>query len=292
MLINTVLLFLQDALPIFILLALLLLIQHRLTADNKWIIQGVTISTLCVFFLSTNIGDIGQYFDGAGIEVIFSLGDLLIYCCIVFIFIIDGHQNIRIENSNKWRTAFVLSFSLIITFNSVNFLIYLSSYNIQTGGVEPLVVGVILASGICISIAILLYLALLHSDNNSDTGISRFFLLFFGVGQLMNMSHLLEQVDMFPSDTPLWNSNVLISENSEIGQLFMALFGYDATPSALQVVLYMSAVALPLLIAFAFGSFYKIEHKTTTCLSNHPLSGQISSEQNHHQSNQQKGENV
>ena len=62
------------------------------------------------------------------------------------------------------------------------------------------------------------------------------------------MSHLLEQVDILSSSKILWNSNGFLAENSELGQLFSVLFGYDATPSIIQLSLYFMALLLPLFI--------------------------------------------
>jgi high-affinity iron transporter len=61
---------------------------------------------------------------------------------------------------------------------------------------------------------------------------------------LMQASMLLEQVDWLPSATAVWDSSGLISERSIAGELLYAVFGYEATPSALQLALYLSGLAV------------------------------------------------
>jgi high-affinity iron transporter len=53
---------------------------------------------------------------------------------------------------------------------------------------------------------------------------------------------LLIQADWLPADYPLWDSSALLAEQSVAGQLLYALVGYEATPTALQLGAYLTAV--------------------------------------------------
>ncbi len=261
MLINTIILFLQDALPIFIIYALLLLRTTYFLIENEdgnsqnvkhntWLLSFFAsglVAILFVFILIENMSAIGESFSYTGVELLFSSGYILVYLSIVGLFIND----INIKNHRNNYFSLVLSFVLltfIITLNGASFVIYFTSYWAQAEQFESLSVGVILGAGICISIAILFYFILFYLNDNIYPYISLGFLLFFGVGQLIKVSHLLEQVDILSSSKILWNSNDFLAENSEVGQLFSVLFGYDATPSIIQLSLYFLAVLLPFLI--------------------------------------------
>ncbi len=267
MLINTVLLFLQDALAIFLLATLLLLIAHKLKLPHTWLYQSTIVSIICVFFLHQNIAVIAQSFDGIGLEFSFSVGFFIVYLSVVLLFLFNKqHGNLLI-----WYTFSFISLVLVISLNSANFLIYLGGYSLQTAGYEPLVIGMIIAAGICISVAILLYFSLLYCDNKNYFINSRLFLLLFGAGQLIKASHLLEQVDIFPSGAPLWDSNYIIAESSEAGQFFMALLGYDATPSIMQVTLYISAIITPTIMLFISEKMFKPIDSTRKFTNKHAL---------------------
>jgi len=266
MLINTIILFLQDALPIFIVFALLLLRTTYFLTENDcnskaiikhsiWLMSFVASSLIAiflVFILIMNMSDIGESFSYTGLELLFSAGYILVYLSIVGLIIndISNHSNTISYHKNNYLSL-VLSFVLltfIITLNGANFVIYFTSYWAQADQFESLSVGVILGSGICISIAILFYFILFYFNDNIYPYTSLGFLLLFGSGQLIKVSHLLEQVDILASSEILWNSNYFLAENSEIGQLFSVLFGYDATPSMIQLSIYFMAIVLPFLI--------------------------------------------
>jgi high-affinity iron transporter len=69
-------------------------------------------------------------------------------------------------------------------------------------------------------------------------------LCLIGAGMVMQATLLLEQVDWLPSAQPLWDSSALVSEQSVTGELLYAVFGYEATPSAVQIGLYVGSLLL------------------------------------------------
>jgi high-affinity iron transporter len=155
----------------------------------------------------------------------------------------------RLANRLKyhWLTPLMIV-ALVLALNGANFLVYFTGYWSQSGAVQPLLLGLILGLGICISIGILLYFSVLFSDQNLTPYTSAFLLVLYGAGQLMQASNRLLQIDRFPDGKLLWDANWLIKESSELGHFLTALFGYDATPTSLQLTLYLTAVAVPLVI--------------------------------------------
>ncbi|PCH95301.1 MAG: hypothetical protein COB83_09170 [Gammaproteobacteria bacterium] len=263
MLINSVILFLQDALPVFLITALLLLRfigltnQQGLTSylgqlrHKKWLYQAIIFALVMIFILTKNMAVITQKFSGMGAEVIFSVAELVVYLCCTVIFIVDmknSNNNWPNNQRLKEKLALVILF-MVLSLNGTHFNIYLNGFWAQTEQLESLVIGMILGAGICISIAILLYFTLQYCDENICVNTSRYILLFFAVGQLIQATSLLEQVDLLPNGQIVWNSQQLLSENSELGYLLTALFGYEATPSTMQLALYSIALLIPIIIA-------------------------------------------
>lgn len=58
---------------------------------------------------------------------------------------------------------------------------------------------------------------------------------------------LLTQADWLPYTPIAWDSSSALPENSVVGYLLYALIGYEATPSMLQVGIYLFGIALILL---------------------------------------------
>jgi len=263
MLINTVILFLESALPIFIITALLLIRftgvynsqQHNSYLAqlqlNSWLYQGGVLSLVMIYILSYNMADITQLLSGMGAEIIFAVLGLLIYLCCAAMFIKELQQS-----NNDWKEkqyikqtlALVIIF-IVFSLNGTDFNIYLNVLWAQTAQLESLIMGMVLGAGISISIAILLYFILLYFDEKISFNISRYILLLFAVGQLNKATSLLEQVDLLPNGRIVWNSQNILSEDSEFGHFFTALLGYEATPSLMQLSLYVISLLVPIILA-------------------------------------------
>ena len=263
MLINTVILFLESALPIFIITTLLLIRftgvnnsqQHNSYLAqlqlNSWLYQGGVLSLVMIYILSYNMADITQLLSGMGAEIIFAVLGLLIYLCCAAMFIKELQQS-----NNDWKEkqyikqtlALVIIF-IVFSLNGTDFNIYLNVLWAQTTQLESLIMGMVLGAGISISIAILLYFILLYFDERISFNISRYILLLFAVGQLNKATSLLEQVDLLPNGRIVWNSQNILSEDSEFGHFFTALLGYEATPSLMQLSLYVISLLVPIILA-------------------------------------------
>ncbi|MFT5164635.1 MAG: high-affinity iron transporter, partial [Alteromonadaceae bacterium] len=83
MLINTVILFLRDALPIFIIAVLLLTAERCYKRAQRWLTGGIIAGLVAALILINSIGVIVQSVDSTGLEWLFSLGYLLIYLFIL-----------------------------------------------------------------------------------------------------------------------------------------------------------------------------------------------------------------
>lgn len=243
MLINAVILFLQNALPIFVITTLLLIsfsTTELAVTHLKYLILGVLVTIIAAFILSNNLESISQTFNNTGMELFLSTNYLLVYSFIITLFMFDGKYY-------KKQLAFFVFF-IISCINGAHFIIYLTNYWSQTQQVESILIGIVLGGGICLSISILLYFILNSADMNISVNTSSYFLLFFALGQLMHAIVLLQQVDIFWSSQPVWNSSHLIAENSEVGQLLTVLFGYESSPSLLQLITYVFALIIPVML--------------------------------------------
>jgi high-affinity iron transporter len=242
MLINTVILFLRDVFPIFVLLSLLLVI---LPMGKRWLSFATLLSLLaCLFFIS-QIDFISEKFDGAGMELLFLLCHFLVYLIVWFI----GYLQISnyAQSNGMWKMA--VSALLIITFiiNGTNFLVYFNGFWSQVDAPQSILLGSLLGLGICLSVAILLHFSLLWLAQTWGRGSVILALLLYASGQLTNSLNLLVQIDWLEYSQPIWDLSGIISDQSEFGHFLNVLIGYKASPSIHQLSLYLLALALPLL---------------------------------------------
>lgn len=242
MLINTVILFLQNALPIFVLTTILFMTllpfkENKITLN--WLICVLALTIIFTIVLSNNLELISKKHNGTGLELLLSFTYILVYVVSIVMFLA-----IKI-NWNK-HLALLLFFA-VTSINGAHFIIYLTNYWSQTVQLDSMIVGIVLGGGICLSISILLFFALNSANIHLNSHASRHFLLLFSVGQLMHAFALLQQVDLLPSSQPVWDSSKIMQEQSEIGQLFTVLFGYESSPSALQCIIYIIAFLGPVI---------------------------------------------
>lgn len=272
MLINTVLVFLQNTLPIFVVMSLLFSQQALSSTTYKEkakkylslinLLVGGIVGLSLVLFISHNMASISLLFSGMGVEIIFSILFCLTYLIIASFFVLTGVSR-YLSNGElptyQWASHYqtllgITVYLLVFCLHGSYFSLYLMSLSFENVAVQPLLVGVIIGTGISLSVSILLYFILVALDKKLPITISRYFLLLFGVGQLMQIIQLIEQVDLISSSTLLWSTNHLIAEESELGYLITILFGYEATPSAGQIVLYLTATLVPILMVNAMST--------------------------------------
>lgn len=241
MLINTVILFLNDALPIVIITVLLLTIAHKLQRAYSWVFIAILLSIITTITLIYFIDNVAQIFDSTGLELLFALGYFCIYSFIIALLFLSYCS----VNGRLWMICGQGILICVATLNGADFLVYITGYWSQVDVLQSLAVGIILSLGICISIGILLYFLIIYSDQRLSIHTSSVLILFYGAGQLIKASNLLLQIDVLPSSSPLWDVSFLITENSELGHFLSALFGYDASPSLYQLIIYLTALLLP-----------------------------------------------
>jgi len=244
MLINTVVLFLSDALPMIIIITLLLTNKTKQRANVNWLYQGIFIGTFSTIILTFNLDRLAQLFDDKGLELLFSFAYLIIYFCICFLMINENFNQSR----KKWHYTAVAIVTLSLSINGSDFLLYLTGYWSQVDAIQSLIIGITLGTGICISIGVLLYFFILYSEYKISRKISSILILLFGAGQLLKGSNLLFQIDLLPIGRALWDLNYVIKENSELGRFLTALVGYDASPSKLELIIYIIALILPVTV--------------------------------------------
>jgi high-affinity iron transporter len=245
MLINTVLLFLSNSLVIFMVLALLLSIKNKFQLCGLTLISGALLGILFMLLLWIYIDVISQMFDDTGLEWFYASIHIFVYILILH-FIHRSHISVSTANNSRqsWYAGIILAF--VIMLQGTNFLIYFIGYWSQTDMVNSLFIGVVLGTGICISISILLYFFCLFLNERLYGRSTEVIFIFFACGLFNKTSDLLLQIDFLPSSRMIFDVNFIVREKSELGHFLKALFGYDASPTLLQIGLYFGALFIAL----------------------------------------------
>lgn len=231
MLINTVLMFLRELLPLCLLLATLL-VWHR-SVWRSFALYFALPSVLMLCLISLNMVWISEQLDGLGLELLYSL----LYLSCFLLLCISAFK----AQWALWNTA--LAAACLFSISGSNLLLYIWLPTQGDNTPADLVLGSALGVGIGASIAVLWYYLLTELK---QWRIYSFTLLLSlsGARQVMMASALLIQSDWLIAGPQLWQTEQLLSEQSELGFFLQALMGYEATPSVSQLLLYVGCFAL------------------------------------------------
>jgi len=246
MLINSVVMFLRELLPLLLLLSVLLfwLSNHRLK-----FISGVAISSIVgVFLLTSQFSRISAMLDGQGLELLYAVLYLLTTCLLAVSLVFYRHRNCCVFFA-------AVSCSCLSLIHGANLVLYLWFYQRTPAESQSLILGAAMAMGIGLSVAVLLYYLSIE--------LQRFWrwtlpllLALLGARQVSMAVAILIQTDFLPAGPVVWDSQQLINEQSEYGYFLNALLGYEATPGVTQLGLF----GLSVLVLLALGRRLEILH--------------------------------
>ena len=107
------------------------------------------------------------------------------------------------------------------------------------GGALGLILGCLAGVG--------LYAGVLRMPTRIFFSVTNVLILFLAASMASQSARFLVQADVLPSlASPLWNTTWLLDNASLAGRVLHTLMGYEAVPSGIQVVFYVSTLALVL----------------------------------------------
>lgn len=238
MLINTVILFIRDTLPIFLLFSILLSQRH---VPLRALLAGLTGGLLLTGLLYRNLGMVSELFDGGGLELSKTL--LLIVVFLGLCGFIYAHMAKRLRLLSVFAILLIGAITLV---NAIHFFIYSVAYWSSQQADMALMMGTVIGLGISSSVSVLLYL-FLDTWQRQRGGL--LVLAIFLAGQIAGVAVLLEQINVLSEQSRLWNTSGWLADESEYGHFLNVLFGYEATPGIAYVLVYLFALIFP----FVFG---------------------------------------
>jgi high-affinity iron transporter len=123
---------------------------------------------------------------------------------------------------------------------AVFFFGYLQQEDVQTRALTGGFVGLMLG----LSAGALCYYFIVSLSPVMERRIQYLLLALVAAGMVGQGTQLLIQADWLPSAMPLWDTGGWLSERSVAGEIAYAIFGYEATPTAVEVGFYAVALAL------------------------------------------------
>ncbi len=245
MLLTSVIIVLREVLEAVLLLSLFMVISSMLELSLRWMRSAIGFGLIGASVYGVYINAVSEWFEGVGQEVVNAFLQFLVYPLLVlsvFLFVRQYRVGSRDNVSLAWLMTACAALS--ITREGSEILIYMSGFFQSEQMLANVLVGSTIGAAIGISVGVLFYFLLLSQPPRRSVLAIVFLLCFVGAGMCAQATQLLIQADWISISGFIWDSSAIIPEGSVVGQLLYALIGYEATPSIIEVTVYLACLLI------------------------------------------------
>lgn len=141
-----------------------------------------------------------------------------------------------VETGTKW--GLILVAFIAVFREGVETALFLSAAAFASSG-QGILIGAALGLAAAILIGYLIYASTAKLNVKHFFNITSVLLLLFAAGLLAHGIHEFQEAGIIPTmNEHVWDTNHLLDENSDTGQMLKAVFGYNGNPSIEEVVGY------------------------------------------------------
>lgn len=256
---------LEAALIIGIVLGALKKINHPELNKSVWIGAGsaVLVSIITAFAL---LG-FGASFEGAAEEIFEGITMLLAAGVLTWMIFWMQRQAHNLKHDlesevrqaasqNNVRAIFALAFFAVVR-EGIELVLFLTAASMATSS-QQTIMGAVLGLGTAILIGYLLFATTIRLNLKRFFQVTSILLIFFAAGLVAHGVHEFIEVGWIPAGIEhIWDINHIIDENSTLGSILKALFGYNGNPALVEVIAYFTYLLLVFVsLRFYSGSLY------------------------------------
>jgi high-affinity iron transporter len=245
MLLNSVVIVLREVLEAALLMSVFLASASLLSVRNYWVVIALTSGLLGAALYGYSLAPISELFDGVGQEVGNASLQFLAFVCLTAVaFQIPR----RIANPGSKQTTVLifmaLTTALAITREGAEIIVYVSGFTGMSDFFSAVAIGSIVGACIGFSVGVLIYYLLRALPARHTLPTILILLMLIAAGMASQATRLLIQADWLSAAGAVWDTSAILSEQSLPGQLLYALVGYEASPSMIEVLVYLGSIAL------------------------------------------------
>src|SRR5574343_454598 len=247
----------RETLEAALIIGIVAVATRQMRQRNAWLVLGMVGGLVGALTVAAMTRQIVELVDGVGQELL-NAGILGVAACMLaWHNIWMARHGMQLAQSAKQLGADVVSggremsaLALVVTLailregsETALFLYGLlasgneSVINIAGGGAAGLLVGVLAGFG--------LYAGFLNIPPRLFFSATSGLILLLASAMASQVARFLVQADLLPSlANPLWNTSWLLDNDSLLGRFLHTLIGYEAMPSGIQVLFYLSTMLL------------------------------------------------
>lgn len=251
---DAVIIVLREVLEATLLICMLMASSTAMGQRFRWMLVALLLGVGGATLYALRLEQISMSFDGFGQEIVNS--SLLIGIALV----LTAHNFLAVFQLRNLSTPLhylplallsIAAVGMAITREGAEIYLYVYSYGVLAGNITPVFSGGAIGLGIGLSVGTFFYYGLKSLPRQQRLLSCVFIALVLAAGMMGESATYLAQADIIPAQEALWDSSGLLAENSLFGELLHAAIGYEARPTAAQLVLYLSALLLSLVAMLA-----------------------------------------
>ena len=217
---------------------------------------GVIAAVIASILVGIGLNLLGMSFEGKAEEIFEGLA--LLFAAGVLTWMIlwmqkqGRHMKTGIENettkalSTGGKALFLLAF-LAVFREGLELAIFLLATSFVSGGMLT-GIGALLGLGSAVILGWALFSTTNRLSLRSFFQITNILLIFFAAGMVAYGVHELNEAGWIPAIIyPVWDINHILSDQSQLGLVLKALFGYNGNPSLTEVLAYVTFLTVLLL---------------------------------------------
>jgi high-affinity iron transporter len=239
----------REALEISLIVGIILSYLHRTkqTRYNNVVYLGITAGIVASVIGAVIFNNIATDFTGAT-EEIFEGITMLIGAALLTSMIfwmmrqkhIAQHLREKVERHTQAANAYGLFFFVLIVVlrEGIETVIFLSAAHLVSA--NNTLTGALAGITAAIILGYLLFVSAMKINVKRFFSTTSILLILFSAGLIANGVHELQEAAVLPTVVEhIWDTNHVINEKGGVGEILKGLFGYNANPSLIEVIMYI-----------------------------------------------------
>ena len=244
MLLNSVILVLREVLEAALMVSILLALTRHLNMQVRWLAFALLLGIAAAAAYGFQLNRISDLFDGVGQEVVNAGLQYIVFLALLVCMFLLARSPQQGPAQRSLPAFMAIAVGVAVAREGAEILIYVSGFIMAENFFLNVGIGSIIGACIGLSAGVLLYYLLLMQPVRPARISVQILLSLIGAGMCAQATRLLIQADWLSINGALWDTSSILSERSIAGQLLYALIGYEASPSAIEVVIYASSLLL------------------------------------------------
>ncbi len=242
MLLDIVVIVLRETLEASILIGVLLCVSRTSQLGFSWLWPALVFGAAGAFIYAINLAGISELFDYAGQEIINAGLQLAIYGLLAAI--IGIQFSAPASGRLSLKVLMAVAVAIAVTREGSELFVFYSGFLQSGDSLLTATTSGFIGLAVGMSAGALVYYSLAGQKMPLLRTLYTIVLALVAGGMMLQATGLLIQADWLSAGHPVWDTNSLLPEASVPGQVVYAVFGYEATPSQQEVIVYLVSILL------------------------------------------------